>query len=119
MADVNVDFVFQPDVVFTADLRIVTAIKEHGQLEGRDEPDQHSISSITGLQEELDRANTFVYEQCTSSDTWVITHNLNKHPSVTVVDSAGNEIYPEVNYDSENQCTIKTNGATTGKAYLN
>lgn len=64
-------------------------------------------------------ASTYIYEQAVASDTWVITHNLNKRPSVTVVDSSGNVFYPAVKYDSDNQCTATMNGATTGFAYLN
>lgn len=30
------------------------AIRDHGQLTGRDEPDQHPIKSITNLESELD-----------------------------------------------------------------
>jgi len=64
-------------------------------------------------------ANTFIFEQAIASDTWVITHNLNKYPSVTIVDSAGNVFTPAIQYDSKNQVTVTMNGATTGKAYLN
>lgn len=64
-------------------------------------------------------ASTFIYEQGTASDTWVIVHNLDKYPSVTIVDSAGNVFTPAVHYDSKNQVTVTMNGATTGKAYLN
>lgn len=64
-------------------------------------------------------ANTYIHEQAIASDTWVITHNLNKYPSVTIVDSAGNVFTPAIQYDSKNQVTVTMNGATTGKAYLN
>lgn len=61
----------------------------------------------------------FVFEQGIASDTWVIEHNLNKYPAVTVTDSAGTQFAARVIYDSLNQCTIYMNGATKGKAYLN
>jgi hypothetical protein len=64
-------------------------------------------------------ANTFIFEQAIASDTWIIEHNQDKYPSVTIVDSAGNVFTPAVHYDSENQITVTMNGATTGKAYLN
>lgn len=63
--------------------------------------------------------DTFVFEQAAASDTWVVVHNLNKYPSVTVVDSAGTQFMVQVEYNSKNQLTIYINGATTGKAYLN
>ena len=62
---------------------------------------------------------TFIYEQATASDTWPITHNLERFPSVTIVDSAGNIFYPAVQYVDANHCLVTMNGETTGKAYLN
>lgn len=64
-------------------------------------------------------SKTFVYEQAVASNEWTIVHNLNKYPSVTVVDSAGTEFYPEVEYVDLTTCVARMNGATTGKAYLN
>ena len=62
---------------------------------------------------------TYTHEQGISSDTWVIEHNLGKHPSVTVVDTAGTVFTASVEYNSDNVCTVYINGATKGKAYLN
>lgn len=62
---------------------------------------------------------TFVYEQGIASDTWVIEHNLNKYPSVVVVDSANSVILPDVEYVNENKVIARMIGATTGKAFLN
>lgn len=64
-------------------------------------------------------SKTFVYEQGVASDTWEITHNLNKFPTVVLVDSAGTTFGAAVTYNSSNKCTVHMNGATTGKAYLN
>ena len=62
----------------------------------------------------------FVFEQEIPSDTWQITHNLEKRPSVTVVDSAGNMQMPdEVTYNDDNTITIKFVGSFAGKAFLN
>ena len=63
---------------------------------------------------------TFIFEQEIAADTWIIDHNLNKQPSVTIVDSAGNAQVPdEVKYDSANQITVKFISAFAGKAFLN
>lgn len=62
---------------------------------------------------------TVVHEQSLASDTWEITHNLGKYPSVTLVDSAGTVFGGAITYDSLNKCTIRMNGASTGKAFLN
>ncbi|MBO4284750.1 MAG: hypothetical protein J5895_00775 [Alphaproteobacteria bacterium] len=62
---------------------------------------------------------TFIFEQAVASDEWTITHNLKKHPSVTVVDTADNVIWPAVQYLDDNSCVARFNAATKGKAYLN
>lgn len=61
----------------------------------------------------------FIYAQAIPSATWVIVHNLGKHPSVTVVDSAGTWVIGDVHYDSINQCTLTFVGGFSGFAYLN
>lgn len=67
-----------------------------------------------------DPGATYVYEQEMASDTWTITHNLNKQPAVTVVDSAGSMQIPnEISYDNANQITITFLGSFAGKAFLN
>lgn len=145
---VNAEFQVQPDVTFTADIKTETSTKDHDKLNNRDLPEQHPIDAITGLREALDESDakiqtekeeriaadadlqeqidnidvtddTFVYEQGIASDVWVITHNLNKHPSITLVDSAGTVFKAKEEYNSANQVTVYLNGATTGKAYLN
>lgn len=63
-------------------------------------------------------ANYF-HSQTIASDTWVITHNLNKFPSVTVIDSAGNEVIGEVIYNDTNNVTLKFSGEFKGTATLN
>lgn len=64
-------------------------------------------------------ANTFVYNQMTASDMWTIAHNLGKHPSVTVVDSAGSVVLGETQYVDENTIKLHFLGAFSGSAYLN
>jgi hypothetical protein len=67
---------------------------------------------------------TFIHNQNSSSNTWVITHNLNRFPSVTVVDSGDSIVMGTVVYNSNKQLTITffSRGAALafqGKAYLN
>ncbi len=67
---------------------------------------------------------TYTHNQSSTSDTWVITHNLNRFPSVTVVDSANTIVQGTVVYNSNKQLTVTffSNGsplAFQGKAYLN
>jgi hypothetical protein len=64
-------------------------------------------------------SKTFVYEQGLASNEWVINHNLNKRPSIQLVDSSGKGFEAEKKYVNNNQVIIKLGSATTGKAYLN
>lgn len=97
----------------------VTSTARHDDLMNRNLPNQHPIEAISGLQDVLEKLWTFTYEQGVASDTWEITHNLGRKPSVVVVDSADNVFYPAVQYIDLNKVVITMNGATTGKAYLN
>lgn len=65
------------------------------------------------------QSKTFIFEQGIASDIWVINHNLNKKPSITVVDSADNVVEGAEKYIDENTIEIYFNGAFKGKAYLN
>ena len=67
---------------------------------------------------------TYTHNQTSTSDTWVVTHNLHRFPAVTVVDSAGSIVVGTVVYNSNKQLTITffSSGsalAFQGKAYLN
>ena len=67
---------------------------------------------------------TFTHNQSSVSNTWAITHNLNRFPAVTEVDSADTIVYGTVVYNSANQLTITffqggSALAFSGKAYLN
>lgn len=63
--------------------------------------------------------DTYTHEQGVAAATWTITHNLNKHPSVTVVDSAGTVVSGGVTYIDNNTIELTFNAAFKGTAYLN
>lgn len=62
---------------------------------------------------------SFTFTQSVAANTWSITHNLGKYPSVTVVDSGGNVVIGDVAYDSVNALTCTFSAPFSGKAYLN
>lgn len=62
---------------------------------------------------------TYTHTQASSSATWTITHNLNKKPSVTIVDSAGTVVYGNVTYTNDNVLVVTFSAAFSGYAYLN
>lgn len=56
---------------------------------------------------DVDSDKTFRFSQTTPQSVWVVTHNLRKYPSVTVIDSAGTEVIGEVEYIDINTVSIK------------
>ena len=62
---------------------------------------------------------TYYHPQNVPSATWVITHNLNRKPSVTTVDSTSRVVHGQIAYDSANQVTVTFRFAFIGEAYLN
>lgn len=68
--------------------------------------------------EAADASFQYIHDQIAASTTWVIVHNLNGFPNVSVVDSAGTNVEGEIHYDSANQLTVSFTVAFSGKAYL-
>jgi len=62
---------------------------------------------------------THIFTQGSPATQWVILHNLGWFPSVTVVDTGGTVIQPDVHYDSDDQVTLTFGSITTGRVYLN
>lgn len=61
----------------------------------------------------------YTHTQLLASAFWTITHNLNKHPSVTVVDSGDTVVVGNITYIDNNTLTIQFSATFGGKAYLN
>jgi hypothetical protein len=50
---------------------------------------------------------------------WVINHPLDKYPSVSVVDSSGQEVICTVDYIDTQTINLTFNAAFSGQAFLN
>jgi hypothetical protein len=61
----------------------------------------------------------FIHNQGSASASWSITHNLNKFPSITVIDSANRVVVGAVEYININSLTVTFTASFSGKAYLN
>lgn len=100
-------------------------INKWNQPDYEDETNKPSINGVTlsGNKTSDDLGlvadKTYLHHQTVASDTWVIVHNLNKYPSVAVIDSTGNEVIGEISYDDKNQVTLKFEGGFKGVATLN
>jgi hypothetical protein len=76
----------------------------------------------TDLFETLDSIPTdknYVHDQTLASSNWILNHNLNKFPAVSVADSTGDTVEGSVMYNGLNSLTIKFSAPFAGKAYLN
>lgn len=63
---------------------------------------------------------SYVHDQGSPSDTWEVQHNLNKKPSVTVVNYYGVVVYGNVEYVDNNNVKLTFEaGAFSGKAFFN
>lgn len=62
---------------------------------------------------------TYVHTQGVADTTWVVAHGLNKIPSVTVIDSLGDEVRGDVRHDSTNQLTLTFAYPFSGSAFCN
>lgn len=61
---------------------------------------------------------SFVFEQVSPSDSWTIVHPLPFQPSVTIVDSSGNEVVGRVRYVDSATIVVEFDAAFGGKVYL-
>ena len=61
----------------------------------------------------------FTFTQATASATWTVQHNLNKLPSVSVVNSNNVLMYGGITYVDSNNLIISFSGGFSGKAYMN
>jgi hypothetical protein len=61
----------------------------------------------------------YVHIQSYPLSVWVINHNLDKYPSVTIIDSADSEVIGEIVYIDTNNLILNFNGSFSGKATLN
>ena len=48
--------------------------------------------------------SNFIFNQIVPSSLWSITHNLNKFPSVAIVDTGNNVVIGEIHYRNHNNC---------------
>lgn len=109
---------------FNADFNIVTPQIEANfdvtspSIDANFEVQNQNIEAIFEINPITGDKN-FVHEQAIASNMWLVTHNLNKKVSITVVDSADNVVTGAYEYINDNQVLLKFNSAFVGKAYFN
>jgi hypothetical protein len=63
--------------------------------------------------------STYTHNQEQPIQTWTITHDLGKFPSVSVVNNNNVLMYGDIAYVNDNKITITFSAGFSGKAYLN
>lgn len=61
----------------------------------------------------------YTHNQLSPNSRWVVSHFLNKYPSVVVVDSAGTTVYGEIVYVDKNIINLEFSHPFAGKAFIN
>ena len=104
----------------------VTLLNDYGDLDiTKDIETQQYLNQVLSsiLQTILNNQTVgdkhYTHEQVVASSLWIVNHNLNKYPSVTVVDSANTLLLTPYEYINNNTVHIEFNGPFAGKAYIN
>ena len=90
-------------------------------------PEAHSAEMITeteeknfmSLSEKNKALSTYIHIQDGAANIWTIAHDLDKYPSVDVVDSGGTIVIGTVKYLSKNEVQLIFTSQFSGRAYLN
>lgn len=99
------------------DVVIITAAQGPQGIQGPkgDKGDKGDTGSIGPIGTDMH----YVHIQAIPSATWNILHNLNKRPSVAVVDSSGSLVEGEVEYIDGLSLVVYFSAGFSGTAYLN
>lgn len=62
---------------------------------------------------------TYTHTQRVPSEVWIVKHNLHRFPSVSIVDSGGNVVIGEINYEDADTVILEFSASFTGTAYFN
>ncbi len=87
-------------------------------LDWEDDENTASMKAIHSLLEEASDRH-FTYEWRVLSATVSVQHNLHKKPSVTVMDTGGNELFCDVAYVDEDNVLLTFSTPVRGTAYFN
>lgn len=78
-----------------------------------------STVTLTGIGGVVGSGDKTFSKSFTSATAVIVDHNLAKFPSVTVVDSAGDEVEGTVSFVSASQCVVAFSSAFSGVIYCN
>jgi hypothetical protein len=61
----------------------------------------------------------YEHDQMVASNTWLVSHQLGKNPSVTIIDSAGTTVFGDITYIDKNTLSIYFSFPFSGKVFCN
>jgi len=94
-------------------------VLEYVSGNGSLEDEEYYLISLLLYDIDSNTDKTFTFTQSVASSTWSVTHNLDKFPSVSVVDSGNTAVVGSVEYINENELTITFSSPFSGYAYMN
>ena len=107
-------------------LQTDTTINDNDKLVGTDGlTGQTKNYKVEDLKTHIRKGRLFIHHQNTASTTWVINHDLDTFPSVSLKFSSSDNVYTNVGafggvtYTNSNTITITLAAAESGYAYLN
>lgn len=106
----------------SVDLTVATYSKNYDSLSGKPKINGVILQGDKSSQElNIVEDKTYIHRQKEVSKEWTIIHNLNKYPSVTIINSAGDEVIGDVRYykDNINKVTVYFQAEFKGTAILN
>jgi hypothetical protein len=77
-----------------------------------------AYDSSTTLWRSTKGALRYLHTQTVALDTWTVTHNLGYMPSITIIDSGGNEVEGNIVYTDVNSAVLTFTSEISGQAYL-
>ena len=98
---------------------ITNSKPDYYYAEIKNKPDLSVYATKEWVNEEVQSDKNFYYEQSSASSVWEIVHNLNKKPSVMVLDSTSEEVHGDIVYNDDNKITLRFSSAFSGVAILN
>lgn len=107
----SVEIICVDDVQLAA---IDAANEDKDPIDDGDDPDDDNNGTITNSI----LGGEFIFEQPTPSDAWYIEHNLDCHPTVTVIDNTGDDIVGSVIYLSRDILQVVFSTPLSGTAIL-
>lgn len=61
----------------------------------------------------------FTFTQAVAASTWLVVHNMGKHPAIYIEDSLGRDVEGEIRRIDDNSYNVFFNAAISGKTYNN